>query len=123
PVAVHTLHQHTAPDCDYSAERILKDAGMSPRQYEGTFQRQVISNLAVAVRESLPRAQPVTQIGLGQAKVEQVASNRRIPGPDGKIRATRYTATEDAALRAESEGTIDPIVSLVSFWNGEQPVA
>jgi len=122
-VAVHTLHQHDAPDCDFSAERILKDAGLGARQYEGDFQRQVISNLAVAVRESLPRAQPVTHLGLGEARVEQVASNRRIAGPDGKVRATRYTATKDAALRAEPEGTIDPIVSLVSFWNGEKPVA
>jgi len=29
----------------------------------------------------------------------------------------------DAALRAEPEGLIDPMVSLVSFWNGDQPVA
>src|SRR5215468_4571220 len=27
-VAVHTLHQHDAPDCDFSAEKILKEAGM-----------------------------------------------------------------------------------------------
>src|SRR5437773_3283186 len=37
-VAVHTLHQHDAPDCDFSAERILKEAGMNTRQYESTFQ-------------------------------------------------------------------------------------
>jgi len=122
-VAVHTLHQHVAPDCDFAAERILKGAGLGARQYEGSFQRQVISNLAVAVRDSLPRAQPVTHLGLGEARVEQVASNRRIFGPDGKVRATRYTSAEDPALRAEPEGTIDPIVSLVSFWNGERPVA
>ena len=122
-VAVHTLHQHDAPDCDFAAERILKDAGLNARQYEGRFHRQTISNLASAVRESLPRAQPVTHLGLGEARVDQVASNRRIFGPDGKVRATRYTATKDAALRAEPEGTIDPIVSLVSFWNGEKPVA
>ena len=122
-VTVHTLHQHDAPDCDFSAERILKEAGLDARQYEGRFQRQVISNLAVAVRESLPHAQPVTHVGLGTARVDQVASNRRIFGTDGKVRATRYTATKDATLRAEPEGTIDPIVSLVSFWNGEKPVA
>ena len=43
-------------------------------------------------------------------------------GADGKVRATRWTATKDAAIRAEPEGTIDPILSLVSLWNGEQPV-
>ena len=44
-------------------------------------------------------------------------------GPDGKVRAVRWTATPDAAIRAEPEGTIDPMVSLVSFWNRERPVA
>src|SRR3989440_7395154 len=39
-LAVHSLHQHDAPDCDFSAERILKYAGREARQYEGTFQRQ-----------------------------------------------------------------------------------
>jgi hypothetical protein len=122
-VAIHTLHQHDAPECDFSAERILKDEGLSARQYESSFQRQVLSNLAAAVREVLPRAQPVTHLGLGQAKVDQVASNRRIPGPDGKVRATRYTASKDVALQAEPEGIIDPIVSLISFWNGDKPIA
>src|SRR5436305_5815271 len=34
-VAVHTLHQHDAPDSDFSAERILKDAAADPVQLEG----------------------------------------------------------------------------------------
>ncbi len=122
-VAVHSLHQHDAPDSDFSAERILKDAGVDARQYEGGFQRQVITNLAAAVAEALPRAQAVTDLGLGQARVNEVASNRRILGPDGKVRAVRYTACTDASLRAEPEGTIDPVVSLVSFWNGDRPLA
>jgi hypothetical protein len=65
----------------------------------------------------------VTHLGLGEARVEQVASNRRILGPDGKVKATRWTATKDPAVRAEPEGTIDPMVSLVSLWNGDRPVA
>jgi hypothetical protein len=122
-VAVHTLHQHDAPDCDFSAEQILKDAGMEARQYEGNFQRQVIANLESAVHEALPRAQAITHLGLGEARVERVASNRRVPGPDGKVRGVRYTACTDADLRAAPEGTIDPIVSLVSFWSDDRPVA
>lgn len=122
-VAVHTLHQHDAPDCDFGAEKILKDEGIDALNFEGTFQREALNRLATAVRESLPRAQAVTEIGLGEAPVYQVASNRRIFGPDGKVRAVRYTATPDPKLRAEPEGTIDPIVSLVSFWNANQPVA
>jgi hypothetical protein len=122
-VAVHTLHQHDAPDCDFSAELILKQLGADPRQFESGFQRQVIAELERAVRDSITRAQPITQLGLGSARVDQVASNRRIPGPDGKIRAVRWTATTDPAVRAEPEGVIDPVVSLVSFWNGDKPVA
>jgi hypothetical protein len=122
-VAVHTLHQHDAPDCDFSAEKILKEAGMEPRQFEGDFQRQTLSELERAIRAAIPRAQPITHIGLGEGRVEKVASNRRIQGPDGKVRAVRYTSCQDAALRAEPEGTIDPMISLVSFWNGERPLA
>jgi len=122
-VAVHTLHQHDAPDSDFSAEQILKEEGVPPRQFEGNFQREVLSNLEQAVQIALPHAQPITHLGLGSAKVEQVASNRRILGPDGKVRAERYTSCRDPALRAEPEGTIDPIVSVVSFWNGDRAVA
>jgi hypothetical protein len=121
-VSVHTLHQHDAPDCDFSAERILKSAGMDTRQYEGTFQRQVISNLAAAVRGSLPRAQPVTHLGLGQAQVQKVASSRRVFEADGKVRV-RYTSCADPELRAAPEGTIDPVLSQISFWNADKPLA
>jgi hypothetical protein len=122
-VAIHTLHQHDAPDCDFSAERILRESGLDPRQFSGGFQRQILTNLQNAVREGLRHDQPITHLGLGEAPVERVASNRRMLGPDGKVRATRWTATKDPAIRAEPEGTIDPFVSLVSFWNGERPVA
>ena len=122
-VAVHTLHQHDAPDCDFSAEHILKEAGMDARQYEGAFQRHVISNLETAVRKALPHAQAITHLGLGEASVEKVASSRRVLGADGKVRGVRYTACTDPDLRAAPEGTIDPIVSLVSFWKEDKPVA
>lgn len=122
-VAVHTLHQHDAPLADFSAERILRAEGLDPGVFDGTFQREVLTNLETAIRQALPNALPITHVGHGQAKVEKVASNRRIPGPDGKIKAVRYTSTKDPALRAEPEGVIDPIVSLVSFWNGDQPIA
>ena len=122
-VAVHALHQHDAPDCDFSAEKILEEAGLPARQFEGDYQRKVLSNLISAVRQSLSNAVEVTHLGLGQAVVAEVASNRRIFGSDGKVRAVRYTSCRDPELRAAPEGVIDPVVSLVSFWNEEKPVA
>ena len=122
-VAVHTLHQHDAPECDFGTEKLLRDNDLPLGRYDGTFAREVLERLKAAVRTALGESKPVTHFGLGQAEVKEVASNRRILGPDGKVRATRYTATKDPALRAEPEGTIDPIVSLLSFWNGGQPLA
>ena len=122
-VGLHSLHQHDAPECDFSAEKIVKDLGLGPRQYESAFQRQTLAELQRAIRAALPKAQNITHIGTGQAPVERVASNRRIFGPDGKVRAVRYTSCADANLRAEPEGTIDPIVSLISFWSEGRPIA
>jgi len=122
-VAVHTIHQHDAPICDFGAENYLKEAGLDPLSYESTFTKQVMYRLAEAIRTSLKNAQPFNQVGLGEAPVYKVASNRRILGPDGLVRATRYTTCADSALRAEPEGLIDPIVSVVSFWNDDKPLA
>ncbi|MFM8877995.1 MAG: hypothetical protein ACKOKG_02500, partial [Verrucomicrobiota bacterium] len=122
-VAVHSLHQHDAPECDFGAETILREAGVSPWNYEGAFARELLVRLGDAVGRAVAQARPFNQIGTGQAEVREVASNRRIFGPDGKVRAVRYTASPDPALRAEPEGVIDPMVSLVSFWNDDRPVA
>jgi hypothetical protein len=122
-VAVHTLHQHDAPRCDFSTERILKEAGLDPMGFDGAFARDVIRRLQAAVRQSLVNAQPVTHLGLGEAQVYKVASNRRIMGSDGRVRAGRMSSCKDPAIIAEPEGTIDPMVSLVSFWNNDKPLA
>ena len=122
-VAVHALHQHDAPNCDFSAEAILLEAGLPPGEFESSFQREVLASLQAAVRQSIPRAQPVTHLGLGEGIVEKVASNRRVFGPDGKVVGVRYTACADPELRAAPEGLIDPEVSLVSFWNGDRALA
>lgn len=123
-VAVHCLHQHDAPECDFSAEKLLKEVNAADLgRYDGTFARQVIDRAAAAVRTEIEKARNVTHVGWGEAEVKEVASNRRVMGSDGKVKAVRYTATKDAALRAEPIGTIDPMVSLISFWNGDKPIA
>jgi hypothetical protein len=123
-VAVHTLHQHDAPGCDFTAERLLRELGVKDfGRFEGGFHREVMQRAANALKQALASAQPATHYGWGVARVKEVASNRRILGPDGKVRAVRYTATKDPALRAEPEGVIDPEVSLLSFWNENRPLA
>jgi putative membrane-bound dehydrogenase-like protein len=123
-VTLHALHQHDAPGCDFTAEKLVKELGLKGyARIEGTFHREAIKRASDAIKAAIPKAQKVTHYGWGEAKVKEVASNRRLLGPDGKIRAVRYTTTTDPALRAEPEGVIDPDVSLLSFWNNQSPVA
>lgn len=123
-VAVHALHQHDAPGCDFTAERIVRELGLANYgRFDGTFHRQVIERAAKAIEIALASGQPVTHYGFGAAEVKGVASNRRILGDNGKVRATRYTTTRDPELRALPDGVIDPQVTLVSFWNGDKPLA
>ncbi len=122
-VAVHTVHQHDAPGCDFTAERILKEHGITPHRYEGAFHRELIKRLGEAAKQSLAKAQPVTHIGLGSAPVYEVASNRRLVGPDGNVGEMRGSSCRNPDLIAAPEGLIDPDVDLVSFWNGDLPVA
>lgn len=123
-VAVHTLHQHDAPTCDFTAERLLKEAkARHLGRLDGDFCRATLAKAAAAVKASLPLAKPVTHCGWGVAEVKRVASNRRILGPDGKVRAVRYTSCADPKLRAEPEGVIDPELSMLTFWNGDMPLA
>jgi hypothetical protein len=123
-VAVHTLHQHDAPRCDFSAERLLHEVGATDLGlHDGSFAREVLKRLDMAIRDALPRATAVTHAGFGSAVVKGVASNRRILDENGKVRATRYTTCRDPGLRALPEGVIDPELNSLSFWNEEVPVA
>lgn len=123
-VAVQTLHQHDAPRCDFTAERLLRDAGLVDLgAFEGAFARQVLQRLKRAVRKSLTDAVSVTHASIGEANVEKVASNRRIQDEAGKVVQTRYTTCRDPGLRQLPEGIIDPVLSTVAFWNNETPVA
>ncbi len=121
-VTVHTVHQHDAPFCDLSAESLLASRGLAGRLFDVPFVRQSIRRVAEAAAIAKEQATSVTHVGFGSAAVERVASNRRILGENGKVRATRYTSCADAALRAEPEGTVDPQLKSISFWDEDDPI-
>lgn len=122
-VAFHAIHQHDAPRCDFTADAILAKHGLGGETFDVAFTRKLIQRLGASVAQAIKNAVPVTHIAHGQAEVENVASNRRILGANGKVQFTRFTATRDASIRAMPVGTIDPNLKLVAFWNGEKPVA
>jgi hypothetical protein len=80
-------------------------------------------SVAAQVSESLNKLRPVTHVGTGKAIVEKVASNRRILGPDGRVQHVRWSAAKDPEVRAFPEGLIDPTLKMISFWDGDTPLA
>lgn len=124
-VAVHALHQHDAPGCDFTAEKIIKELDVKGyTRFDGTFHRVVIKRAADAIRAALPNAQSITHYGHGEAIVKEVASNRRVERtPEGKVGRMRGSSCKIEGLIQLPEGLIDPVVSLLSFWNGDKPVA
>jgi len=120
-VSLHCVHPHNAPFADVEAEKLIAAAGAA-KSLDLKYYDDCVKRTAEALKASLPKARPFTHIGTGSAKVEEVASNRRIV-VDGKVKFTRTSATKDEAVRKEPEGLIDPFLRTLSFWNGDTPVA
>lgn len=122
-VAVNTLHQHDAPGCDFDAEEMLASLGIGGTCCDVPFLRKLLQRAESTVKESLASARPFTHIGTGQARVDRVASNRRILGDDGKVKIIRWSSTKEPEAIAAPEGVIDPEMKIVSFWNQDSPLA
>ncbi|MSV28066.1 MAG: hypothetical protein EXQ52_04885 [Bryobacterales bacterium] len=121
-VSVHTLHQHDAPGYDPGAEEIAATQDLTGELFDPKFAAEAMRRTAAAVAQAVSQPRSVTHLGIGQAKVEQVASNRRVLGPDGTVKYARMSATRSAEARAQPEGTIDPFVRLLSLWNLDRPL-
>lgn len=122
-VTVHCVHPHDAPFADTGAEKLIEAAPQPKPSLDLKFFDDAVRRTAAATRASLAQTHRFTHIGTGKAKVKQVASNRRVLGPDGKVKYTRTSATRNAAARAAPEGLIDPWLRTLSFWDGETPLA
>lgn len=121
-VALHAIHQHDAPRCDLSAAALLTQYAPQNSYYDVPWIRDVMDRSATAVRTAMASAKPIDGVGMAMAEVYEVASNRRIMGPDGRVRATRYTACRDPKLRAEPTGVVDPMLRMVGLYHGQEPV-
>jgi len=121
-VAVQCVHPHNAPFTDTGAQLLIEAVPGAPSSLDRKFFDKAVKQTADALQDALKKTYEFTHIGIGRAKVDKVASNRRIV-EDGKVKATRYSATKDEKIRAEPEGLIDPWLKTLSFWKGEQPLA
>ena len=120
-VAVQTVHQHTAPMADGDAARLVEGVDNPPPHPSIASFEEPAERIAVAVGESLEAFVPFDHIGVGQAKVERVASNRRIPIGEGKV-GFRGSSCRNPDVRAMPEGLIDPYVKTITLGRGSQPL-
>ncbi|MHB0959775.1 MAG: hypothetical protein ACYC0X_30385 [Pirellulaceae bacterium] len=121
-VVVHAVHQHDGPRCDVSAMALFPEASRADPHFDMAFVQRVKGGVEQAIRDGIASAQTVTHVGVGKGKVEQVASNRRLLGADGKVATMRFSSSRDPQAIAAAEGVIDPYLRLVSFWHDEQPL-
>lgn len=120
-VAVQCVHQHDAPFVCLHSERLVAAQGDGMRVVDVAFFDQCLARARAAVKAALPQARPVTHVAHGEARVEKVASNRRIAlGPDGKLRKQRGSSCKDPELIAMPEGVIDPMLKTVAFYDGAE---
>ena len=122
-VLVSSVHQHDAPVADLEAERLLRECQAQGSICDPDFHERAVRRTADALREGLTHARPFTHVGVGSARVEKVGSNRRYLNPDGSPNFGRTSASRDAYAREQPEGTIDPLLRALSFWDGETPIA
>lgn len=121
-VSMHVIHNHDSPGCDLGATVELEKQGLVDVMNLRAAHDKAIADTAAAVTEAVKTKTPVTHLGLGTGRVEKFASNRRIIGEDGKLEMARMSASRNAEANAKPEGTIDPNLNLVTFWNGETAV-
>lgn len=122
-VWVSALHQHDGMRCDLTTEKIMTEYGLGGSRFNVPYIYSSIRKTAKAVRKARKKLSPVTHIGFGEAKVDSVASNRRILGDADTVIIIRWSRTTDSAAIAAPEGLIDPWLKCLTFWNENEPVA
>lgn len=123
-VAVQCVHQHNAPFVCLDAEAIVAAQGDLPHIVDVPWFNECLARGRAAVAEALPKARPFTHVASSQAKVAQVASNRRVSrDAEGRVLAMRGSSCKDEALIALPEGLIDPWLKTVAFYDGDEKIA
>jgi hypothetical protein len=119
-VLLATVHQHDAPICDLTAQKLLDQYGLTGYNCDPEFHEEAVVRTAQALEKSLGKTRRVTHFGIGQAKVDRLASNRRVVDPKGKISWRRGSASGN--VYDAPEGEIDPWLKTISLWDGDTAV-
>lgn len=123
-IVLQCVHQHAAMYGDPEAERRLQASGCPTRSMDIQFFNDCCARVAKAAAAAVAgKWSDIYEIGHGRTIVHQVASNRRIKGPDGQLLPMRTSSCADPELRDQPEGLIDPFMKTISFWSGKRLIA
>jgi hypothetical protein len=120
-VFVTAIHQHDAPVVDPEAQRLLEASHAVGAVCDLAFDASIVDRVAAALASRMGSGTRITHLGTGRARVDRVASNRRFVRGDGTVSYHRTSASQDPDAHAASEGTIDPWLRTLSFWDGDRP--
>ena len=120
-VELHTVHQHSAPYVDGDGYALMsKLLAKPPLMMSDAYLDKLANGLRAAA--SAATFHNIDQIGLGEARVEKVASARRLK-VDGKL-VIRFSADgKDPKKAAMPEEPIDPMMRTLTFASRGIPVA
>jgi hypothetical protein len=120
-VAVHTVHQHTAPIVDVNAAWLYEAEKNPPSLTPSKYMIESVDCIAECAGRATLDLTPFDNIGVGSAKVERVASNRRVPIGGGKV-GFRASSCRDPKFIDAPEGLIDPVLRTITFALGDKPL-
>ncbi len=121
-VILHTVHQHAAPYLDGDAYRLLEGLPNPPLMYSRRGLERLAARLAAALKESLGKLRAADAVAVSQARVERVASSRRV-WDQGKLVVRYSTSGKDPYQAGLPEGRVDPWLKTITFAAGRQPLA
>jgi len=119
-VTLHTVHQHSAPYIDGDGYALMAKLLPKPPLMMSDRYLAKLANALMSAASAAP-FHDVDQIGLGEARVERVASARRLK-VDGKLVIRFSTDGKDPAKAAMPEEPIDPMLRTLTFADHGKPV-
>ena len=122
-VSLHSVHPHNAPFACLDAQEIVAQYSELPPTLDVTFFQDCVERSQEVVSQALTQPRQVTSVAHGQARVEKVASNRRILGDDGKVGTQRGSSSRNPEHHRLPEGVIDPWLKTVAFYDGDDKIA
>ncbi len=121
-VWLHTVHQHAAPYVVEDAYPLLLKARPRAVCMSARFLGLLAERIGNAAASALERMTEVERVGVSTARVERVASARRLL-VDGKI-VTRYSSTARTPELADlPEGDVDPDLRCITLEGGRGAIA